>query len=232
MTDPIPKRPGAPPLSPSDLSYVHFATLINPEFVPPFKLKWSRENQILRIIRALGGLHQAALYLHHNDCVEHDGLKPEDIVAIYRIALSELPKELKQMIDDPLYGEQPNLVHETDREKCLYVIASINRIILRWQPTTALLAEQTKIFEEYLETVDNPETSYPLGDKYYKHVTKFMELVQTYPSCEPLLSLRTQWTITRGRSLERLYTTRNEKVINWEESGTPPLMIPILAGEY
>jgi hypothetical protein len=201
----------------------------------PFKFKWSMWEIEARVNRAFQIACQAAFYLYrYSEWVEHDGLTRGDIVTIYLIALSALPEELRQTIDDPLFGKPLCLVPETYRENCLSMIASLRYTILRWQPVAELIEKQTKNFEEYSETVDNPETSYPLDGKYCVHLTEFQELMRTYPSCETLLSLRTQWNITRRRSLERLHMTCNEKELNWEESGTPSLslMRPILAGEY
>lgn len=201
----------------------------------PFKFKWDMWELEARINATLEKVCQAAFYLHRNsEWVEHDGLTRGDIVTIYLIALSALPEELRQTIDDPLFGKPLCLVPETYRENCLSIIASLRHTILRWQPVAELIEKQTKNFEEYSETVDDPTTSYPLDGKHCVHLTEFMELVQTYPSCETLLSLRTQWNITRRRSLERLHMTCNERGDNWEESGTPSLslMRPILAGDY
>ncbi len=189
-----------------------------------------------RINHAFQTVCQAAFYLHRNgEWVDHDGLTRRDIVTIYLTALSALPENEKRMIDDPLFGKPLCLVPETYRENCLSMIASLRYTILRWQPAAELIEKQTKNFKEYLEKVDDPTTSYPFVDgKHCVHLTEFMELMQTYPSCETLLSLRTQWNITRRRSLDRLHMTCNEKELNWEESGTPSLslMRPILAGEY
>ena len=238
MTDkpsPKPPRPSPPILLPINLAPGHFRIMLGNDETHPFKFKWNMWDHEARINHAFEKVCQSAFYLHRNgEWEEHDGLKRGDIVTIYKTALSALPEELKQTINDPLFGKPLFLVPETYRENCLSMIASIRNTILRWQPATELIEKQTKNFEEYSETVDNPETSYPLDGKYCVHLTEFQELMRTYPSCETLLSLRTQWNITRRRSLERLHMTCNEKELNWEESGTPSLslMRPILAGDY
>ena len=230
-----PPRPSPPTLLPINLDPGHFRIMLGNDETRPFKFKWNMWDLEARINHAFQRVCQAAFYLHRNgEWEEHDGLKHEDIVAIYLTALSALPEELKQTINDPLFGKPLFLVPETYRESFLSMFQGLRNTILRWQPATELIEKQTNNFKEYLETVNNPTTSYPLDGKYYVHLTEFMKLMQTYPSCETLLSLRTQWNITRRRSLERLHMTCNEKEFNWEESGTPSLslMRPILAGDY
>ena len=201
----------------------------------PFKFKWNMWDHEARINHAFQTVCQTAFYLHRNgEWEEHYGLKRGDIVTIYKTALSALPEELKQTINDPLFGKPLFLVPETYRENFLSMFQGLRNTILRWQPTTELIEEQTKNFKEYLETVDDPETSYPIDGKHHAHLQEFLELMRTYPSCETLLSLHTQWNITRRRSLERLHMTCNEIGFNWEESCTPSLSLvrPILVHEY
>jgi hypothetical protein len=227
-----PTRPLPPTLPPKKLDRRHFEIVIENDVYLDYKVKWDLGILEAGINHAFQRVTQAAYTIHRHGWPEYDGLTPRDIVAIYRIAYSALPEELKQKIDDPLFGKPLNVLPETYRESFLSMFKGLRCTILQWQPVAELIEEQTKNFKEYLEAVEDPTTSYPIDGKHYKRLTEFQELMRTYPSCETLLSLRTQWNITRRRSLERLHMTCNEKEFNWEESGTPSLMRPILAGDY
>lgn len=228
---PKPTRPLPPTLQPNELDRRHFEIVIGNDVYLDYKEKWSMWGLEARINHAFQRVTQAAGYICEG-WAEFNGLTPGDIVAIYRIAYSALPEELKQKIDDPLFGKPLNVLPETYRESFLSMFEGLRCTILQWQPVAELIEEQTKNFKEYLEAVEDPTTSYPIDGKHYKRLTDFMELVRTYPSCETLLSLHTQWNITRRRSLERLHMTCNEKGFNWEESCTPSLTRPILGEEY
>jgi hypothetical protein len=226
-------RPLPPTLPLKKLDRRHFEIVIGNDVYLDYKQKWNMWELEARINHGFQRVCQSAGYICEG-WAEYDGLTHGDIVTIYLTALSALPDELKQKIDDPLFGKPLNLVPETYRESFLSMFRGLRCTILQWQPDAELIEEQTKNFKEYLEKVDDPTTSYPLDGKHCVHLTEFQELMRTYPSCETLLSLRTQWNITRRRSLERLHMTCNEKEFNWEESGTPSLslMRPILAGDY